>query len=783
MANWPGTVIDEKELQPITGQRVPDRPTFRRDGVTSQPVVTTPPIAPPRSSYPGDDFPGEEVDVSTSLTQYATPTLGKAELSEDGTSTFARPEDKAFAQKVQDALANGAGRTEIDALSEQYGFPKYGPELEKAIEDQKRGILWTVGVPTWGREEASALSPIANSPVGAAIGAAADVGAAGLSDEIAGIAGGDSFMDVVRGEGEAQKRAQLLKEAAGDEYPIATAAGSIAGGITGAMGAGKIAGAGRQVAADAGFGVAYGAGSNNENRLGGAALGGAAAGAGSYFGGKLLDKIANRAPREAARVVEAGQKFGIDVPMGATGRAPAIVEKGLDISPASAGVMQAGRDVLTDQVGEAVENVAQTFGPTTSYSGVGDAAQRGARAWIEKFQKVSGKAYDAIPIAPATNSDLSNTVSSLRALNTRFSSNPELASLLNNSKLAAYLDALAGKITSVPTGVLDASGNPITRQVQSGGRLSWEDLKDFRTRIGEEIGDHLFSDGTLKSELRGLYGALSEDMKATAAAQGPKALRAFERANTLYKQGQDRIDGAITKMLGNDSGKSAESAAAKIQAIARDGKASADLATLAEIRKTLPSEEWAQVQNGIIRLLGQPANSAGREFDPGVFVRTFRDMAPEARNLFFGRGALRENLDEFSDVMGSLAKNNSLRNTSNTAPAIMGSGAVTGVAAALLNPILGVKLAAGAIANYSLAKLWTNPKFVRWATGYARMVRGAAKAGGQPNTSKQLELLKKVAASEPAIAQDALGLQQYLAQQFAQSPQKLAAEEGQEPSQ
>lgn len=784
MAKWPGTVVDEEELAgpapSVMGARTPARETLRSSGGAQQA-----PVATPAPTAPASAFPGEEVDVdrSTSLTQYTQPTLGKAELSEDGSSTFARPEDKAFAAKVQEALANGAGRADIDALSDQYGFPKYGPELDKAIEDQKRGILWTVGVPTWGREEASVLAPISNSSIGAGIGAAADVGGSGLSDEVAGIAGGDSFMDVVRGQGEAQKRTQLLKDAAGEEYPVANAVGSLVGGITGALGAAKIAGPGRAIAADAGFGAAYGAGSNNDNRAAGAVIGGGAGAAGSYFGGKLLDKIANRAPRQAARTVEAGQKFGINVPMGATGRGPAILEKGLDISPASASVMQTGRDVLTEEVSNAIEDVASTYGPTTSYSGIGSAGQSGAKKWIDRFQKVAGKAYDAIPINPRADSTLTNTVGALQSLNSKFTSNPELAAMLQNTKLSGYLDALAGKVSTVPTGLLDASGNPITRQVQSGGRLSWEDLKDFRSRVGEEIGDHLFSDGSLKSEMRGLYAALSEDMKATAAAQGPRALKAFEKANTLYRQGQERIDGALTQLLGNDSSKTAEAAAAKIQAIARDGKSSADLATLAEIRKSLPAEEWGQVQNGVIRLLGRPANSEGREFDPSVFVRTFKDMAPEARNLFFGRGELRNNLDEFAGVMDSLAQNNSLRNTSGTAPGITGSGAVAGFAATLLSPILGLKIAAGAAANYSLAKLWTNPKFVRWATGYTRMVKGAAKAGGQPNTSKQLDLLKKLAASEPAIAQDALGLQQYLAQQFAQSPQKLAAEEGQEPSQ
>jgi hypothetical protein len=83
--------------------------------------------------------------------------------------------------------------------------------------------------------------------------------------------------------------------------------------------------------------------------------------------------------------------------------------------------------------------------------------------------------------------------------------------------------------------------------------------------------------------------------------------------------------------------------------------------------------------------------------------------------------------------------------------------------------------------TYSLSKLWTNPRFVKWATGYTRMAKAAAVSGGQPNVGKQMELLKKVAVAEPAIAQDALGLQRYLAQQFGGSPGKLAAEDESQP--
>lgn len=751
MAQWPGTVVDDSELMAFERS---NQPTASQ----TPPVEASSPAAPPaQEQFPGEAVEMQDVDRSTPLSAYAVgdPQLPDAELDPTGAQEYARPEDHAFAAAAQKLVDTpGTTRADFDALSAQYGYPRYGEDLDAALAARdSAGTPFRVSVPLGGRREPiPVLSAIANSSPGAAIGAAADVGALGLSDEIAGLAGGDTLGQVWSGEGESQRRAQLLKESAADAYPLETAAGSLAGGMTSVAGIGKIAGPGRALATDIGFGAGYGAGSSNDNRLGGAIVGGVASAAGSYFGGKLLDKIANRAPSAAAKAVETAQNYGIDLPLEAMGRGKAIVGNTLSNMPGSAQVMQGSRDVLSDQVSNAVEDVASGFGPSTSFAGMGEALQTGAKKWIDKFQRTAGKLYDAIPISPQADASLTNTAATLGDLTSKFASNPKLAAAMKNTRLSSYMDALG-----------DASS-----------KLSWEDLKAFRSRIGEEIGDQRFSDGTMKSELRGLYGALSEDMKNTAAAQGPAALRAFERANNLYKQGQDRIDGALAKILGDDGKKSAEAAASKVQAIAKEGRSSSDLKLLAEVRKSLPSEEWGEVQNALIRLAGQPMNKSGRDFDAGVFTRTFKDMDPAAKNLLFGKGELRKDLDEFTGVMESLGKVNALRNTSNTAGQVLtgiGFSSVGGL------PALGAQMAT----TYSLAKLWTNPRFVKWASGYARMAKATAAAGGQPNVGKQLELLKKVAVAEPAIAQDALGLQRYLAQQFNQVPGKLAAEDRSEP--
>src|SRR5690606_11726966 len=156
------------------------------------------------------------------------------------------------------------------------------------------------------------------------------------------------------------------------------------------------------------------------------------------------------------------------------------------------------------------------------------------------------------------------------------------------------------------------------------------------SRIGYEIGEQRFSDSPTKDDLRALYAALSEDMRATAAAQGPRALRAFERANTLYAQGQQRIESPLVSILGDDAMRNPEAAAAVVQKIAQSGGKGGNLDQLRQIRaSTVKDGGWDEVSGTLIRLMGQPTKSEGRQFNPQTFVQNYADMSEEARSLLF----------------------------------------------------------------------------------------------------------------------------------------------------
>lgn len=598
-------------------------------------------------------------------------------------------------------------------------------------------------------------------------------------------------------------------------------------------GAGGVAKAGALAGGVSGFGNGEGVSGSLAGSLVGAGMG---AGLG-YAGGKVGDALAARgAGRSASQSAEnyaAGQKYGINLNMGdAGGMSSKITERLLDVQPGAGTVMNTARDGVAGEIKDAAGQVAGKFGERPSYEGLGATIQSGARNWLDKFQRVASNVYDAIPIKPEAPTKLDASRSTLGTITQGMLSNPELSPIWTgfprlraslkaltprdvsaqgaaeltaatgqHSALVKQLTAAQTKYTNLLNGVSDPAQVAAARQevnaaqqavdgatqsidaatqkaysMPEGGQLAWEDMKRLRTIVGQIIGKPgIASDGAEQAAYRKFYGALTEDMRATASAQGPKALAAFDRASSFYSAGQARIDGAFTRLLGRDGMQNPEKAAAVIQGIAKEGKSSSDIKTLAEIRSSLKPHEWGDVSSGLIELLGQPANASGRDFNPTTFVNNYKNMAPEAKNLLFGaeNKELRQHLDGFVGVLGLVAKNNGTRNTSNTAMGLgglvgfgVGGGGLTGAAT----------LAVQALLSNGAAKLWTNPKIVRWATGYTKMV---ARAGdGQPaeNAVKsQLAALSRIAANDNSIAGPVAELAQRLQQSVGILPQRSAA--------
>jgi hypothetical protein len=692
---------------------------------------------------------GTPRDPNTPQQEVAPPAPTTTEqgfgLKPSGSTPSASSED--FRNQLYSAMRSKQIKSpaEIKSFQDQYNQSHgTGWQIDTKNPETRKALAAALAGKRFGIEQP--IPDISNAPQGsgpAFVRGAADTLTVGLRDKI--VAAGDALQNNSPLDYNLARQ-YAISDADQKNNALARFGGQAAGGF--ALPMGEVDNVFNLAAKGAGYGAAYGVGSSRSmgdvpgNALIGGfagaavplAIGGGKAALGSFRAtpkevpplvdqqtGQLNQPLEAMTPGQ--RVVRA-EEYGVNLPADAAGgRTAAVIGKGLDLMPGSAGVMEDARRATESQIAGASDVVASRFGSSRTMNEAGAELQRGANERIDRGRSVATKAYNAIPIHDQAQASTSATTATLQDLTSRFQSNPQLADALKDPKLATYLNA-----------------------VQKG--LSWKDLKDFRSLVGEKIGEARFGESSSTSDLRSLYAGLSEDMQNTAAANGPKAVSAFNRANNLYRNEQQLIDGALTRILGKDGNLAPEKAAAAVQAMTKGGKSTGDLKTLAQIKSaTVKSGAWNEIASTLIRLGGQPANSAGRDFSPTTFVNWYADMAEPARQMLFGKSELRQALDGFVAVSQRLQKVNALRNTSNTAGSMTAAGTVGVMGGAVMNPLLGAKLLGVMAGNYGMAKAWTSPTFVRLITGYSKAVA----TGDQNAVRSQVGRISKLATTNPEL--------------------------------
>lgn len=525
--------------------------------------------------------------------------------------------------------------------------------------------------------------------------------------------------------------------------------------------AGGAAGGASELARQSGAGPA---GQLIAGLAGGLGAGGAIAG-----GGKLADSVASTMSNERTLtpVAQAFERQGVPAlaaDVGGTGvrmatGAANTTLGGLPLRAAaekSIEMARAARDRIAAQIGRV--GADQTAG--------GNAAQAGARKFLASTEQRGGQLYDAIPIAADTQANLSNSKQALSEITSGLSSNPELSAVISDPRMQRIADAIQGKVVQEPTGLLDASGAPIMRDVQKGGNLSWQDLKEFRTYIGEKAGAQALQSDIPQAKLKALYGALSSDMRATAEAQGPKALAAFNRANAYWRAREARIENVVTPILGKDLNKTPEEAFRQIERWAGD---KGSFVRTAQALRTMPQDEADSIRATVFSRLGNaPAggqNGAGEVFSPATFMTQWNRMPPNAKAVLFPGKEYQQDIADIVSIAEAQKAAGKFANTSHTATAMHMAPGVGTTVALFHNPIA---LLGAAGSQFAIGKLLASPKFARWL----------ASAPNKPNAAAQLahvNRLASISAAQPAIANDVLALQERLAKAFAGQP--LAAEE------
>jgi hypothetical protein len=324
-------------------------------------------------------------------------------------------------------------------------------------------------------------------------------------------------------------------------------------------------------------------------------------------------------PRQAA--AQAAQNINVTPTLGMQNVGLGVVEAGLDKIPFSTGQIRKATDRAQTQMEAALDRSVDKVGVPTTNTGAGEAAQTGAKAFVEDFQDKAEELFTSVDSKIGRNTFVTapKTIGALQDL-TRYSSKyPNIDRFLKTPNFGRLLKDLE------VDGALNA--------------LPYEALKELRSGIGRSIGKLNGPMSSLpEAELKRLYGVLSEDMRSVAAGAGDDALKAFERANKFYSAGMDRINGALKRITKADT---PEKAYDNILSLTTADSPRGSTAQLQQIKVSLPKEQWSTVSSTILRKLGEarvgqrgaPDASDFAEFSPSTFLTNWNKMDKGAKTV------------------------------------------------------------------------------------------------------------------------------------------------------
>lgn len=568
---------------------------------------------------------------------------------------------------------------------------------------QKAGDVALEGMAAVNRG-ATGIVDFAMTPVNAAMElAGSDVRVPSLTQALSPATTGNFMQeglgrDVVRAAGEAVPSAVAIGGAirAGAQSLPAMASGSES------VGAGALRSMGQTTAAqDIGFGALSGAGSAVGREVGGeegAMIGAVAAplavSAPQLAADAVKSIFAGGKQAAMARSIDDFSVIGQVPTVGMATGSPTLQQiETTSKSVIGGGKLRAKSEAITEAIQRRVADIADNLSTKEGAEIAGLEIKKGIQGrggFLDRFRTSSSALWnkaDAM-IDPALPVDATNT----RAMLGQLVRGDNVGQILDNPKLIQLQQ------------VLDETPN-----------VDYQTLKSLRSSIGQKIGNNELISDIPRAELKRVYGALSQDIKAAATKSSPEALKAFERANAYTRTGHERIDDYLERIVSKVDPDKVFSAATK----GGEGTKSINA-----IKRSLKPEEWEVVASNVIRRMGRSTSgnqtAEGDAFSVDKFVTDWDKLGPAKKALFSGSDKLNAYHDDLAKIakVASTIKQSSKQgaNYSGTAQAATRIAAGTGLATGILSTsptVLG--LTAGSIAmNNAGARLMSNPAFVKW---------------------------------------------------------------------
>ena len=627
------------------------------------------------------------------------------------------PEGKRFVVTAPD----GATQEQVLAYAQQQfsSAPKAEPGMMEAVDDailsNPIGRTIAEGAAAVNRGATQVADFLTTKPINSALEIAGSESRVPTITETLSPATTGNFMeagiprDIVR--------------AAGEAVPGGVAAGSLlrntANSLNPAMlssGEGVIPGAIRQLAQskasqDATYSAISGAGSAVGQEVGGdigGVIGAIAAPAApvalSSIGSSLVKKMFGGA--NASRVIDDFASFG-EVPTVGMASGKSGLQGAENISASAIGGAPLARksEAIANNMQKRLTQIADDISTKEGAENAGLEIQKGItgkNGFIDRFRSTSSVLWNKSDslIDQSLPVDLSNTKAKLDQL----VRGGKVGPILDNPKLVELKNVL-----------------------DDPAPVDYQALRDIRSSIGQKLGSNDLLSDIPRAELKQIYGALSQDVKAIASQSSPEALQAFNRANKYTSSGHDRVDDYLQRIANKVNPDEV------FRAIAKGGEGTKSINV---IKKSLKPEEWEVVASNVVRRLGKSSpgqqnaigdDALGDAFSVDKFVTDWNKLGPARKSIFSGSDKIEaygEDLAKIARAASAIKEAGKIsRNASGTAQAASKIAAGTGLATGLVttNPTLLAATAASIAMNNAGARLMSNPAFVRWLAQSAKI--------------------------------------------------------------
>lgn len=388
------------------------------------------------------------------------------------------------------------------------------------------------------------------------------------------------------------------------------------------------------------------------------------------FAGQQIKKIPTVTPTLNAisglmrnaddRISELAQKYNINPTTGVLGNkflamAEAVSQKTLG---AEAAFMKSW-DEFSEGFSTMLNDFHLSLGGSADPTSAGNKLLEKAQKYVENFQAHSKKLYDDVPI-PVNSQVPSPNLNAFLAEYEEKYSQEALKDLVQNPKLLKLAENL---------------DQPLT----------WKEIKELRTAIGKMISDRKTSkslEGVAQSDLKTLYGALTDDLFEASKLFGDDALEAARKANDYYRAGATVIDDIIDPLFKTGNGyKTGADVFATVKRQAADPE---KLGVLRDVDGLFDQGDFDAVGSAMMNDLGMATKAgqnatADRVSPERVLGQTSTQAIPQASQDILFNGSAREIMADmrvFAEATQGVSQN---INRSNTAMAIQASSAGAGL--------------------------------------------------------------------------------------------------------